>query len=293
MSICIGIFARDSGPSSIKSGNSARSTILWSVKIRKSLRLPPDGLRQRRRNLFGNCSLATILRFSSKYQLPLLRNHFHACHALIERPQLSITPIQPLVHLFPSFEECRRRVYMSATIADDSSIVRTFDADSETVKKPIVPETLAGVGERMILVPSLTKIAGNSDRTMAQKAAESVAANAGVVVLVPSEGAANRWSSVARLMIKTQVEQAVEGLVTGADRGPFVFANRYDGIDLNGEACRLLVMDGLPKGANTYELFRSQGRHKEQVRSILASPKRWNRAWVGQRVVLETTVWFF
>jgi hypothetical protein len=54
-----------------------------------------------------------------RYQLPLLRDHFHACHALISARDFSITAIQPLTHLLPSFSDCRRRVYMSATIADD------------------------------------------------------------------------------------------------------------------------------------------------------------------------------
>jgi replicative superfamily II helicase len=44
----------------------------------------------------------------------------------------------------------------------------------------------------------------------------------------------------------------------GRRPGPFVFANRYDGMDLVGNACRVLIMDGLPRGANTYELFRAE-----------------------------------
>jgi replicative superfamily II helicase len=192
-----------------------------------------------------------------KYELPFLRNCFHACHALISTRDFSITSIQPLMHLMPSFAECPRRIFMSATIADDSSIVRTFAADGDHVKEPIVPETLAGVGERMILAPSLTKISA-TDRVVAQNAAKAITATAGAVALVPSEPAANRWSGHAQLMMGSDVESAVSDLVSGSHHGPYVFANRYDGIDLNGDACRLLVLDGLPRGANTYDLYRSQ-----------------------------------
>src|ERR1019366_3571175 len=38
--------------------------------------------------------------------------------------------------------------------------------------------------------------------------------------------------------------------------GPLVLASRYDGIDLPGDACRVLIMSGLPKGTTDYELFR-------------------------------------
>jgi len=193
-----------------------------------------------------------------RYQLPLLRNNFDACHALISSREFSITPIQPLVHLLPTFDDCRRRVYMSATIADDSSIIRTFDANPNAIQKPIVPETLAGVGERMILGPALTKVPERDDLRIARELAVSIVRSAGVVVLVPSEKAAERWKNVGRLMMGNRVEEAVQHLVLGADRGPFVFANRYDGIDLVGDACRLLILDGLPRGANNYELLRAE-----------------------------------
>lgn len=193
-----------------------------------------------------------------KYQLPLLRNHFEACHALISSRDVSITPIQPLIHLFPSFDDCRRRVYMSATIADDSSIIRTFDASPEAIRNAIVPDTLAGVGERMILAPGLTKLNNRDDLKLARKLAHTLAKQVGVVILVPSEKAAERWEGTATLMIGDRVEKAVAELVSGKQRGPFVFANRYDGIDLVGDACRLLIVDGLPRGANTYELFRAE-----------------------------------
>ena len=44
---------------------------------------------------------------------------------------------------------------MSATIADDSSIVRTFAAAAQAVEQPLMSKSLAGVSERMILVPEL------------------------------------------------------------------------------------------------------------------------------------------
>jgi replicative superfamily II helicase len=193
-----------------------------------------------------------------RYELPLLRDHFSACHALISARDIYITPIQPLVHLLPTFEDCRRRVYMSATIADDSSIIRTFDANPKSVGEPIIPDTLAGVGERMILAPALTKIGDLDDSGIVSKLATTVAKQAGVVILVPSEKAAERWSGAATLRMGNKVDAAVSDLVSGSSHGPFVFPNRYDGIDLVGNACRLLILDGLPKGANSYELFRAE-----------------------------------
>jgi replicative superfamily II helicase len=94
---------------------------------------------------------------ADKYALiwPLLRDQLHLCHALISRNAFTVTPILPLVNTFPTFFDASRRIYMSATIADDSDIVRTFDAAPEAVQKPLTSRSLAGVSERMILIPDL------------------------------------------------------------------------------------------------------------------------------------------
>ncbi len=48
---------------------------------------------------------------------------------------------------------------MSATIADDSEIVHTFDAQEASVRKPLTSRSLAGISERMILIPDLMPFA--------------------------------------------------------------------------------------------------------------------------------------
>ena len=52
--------------------------------------------------------------------------------------------------------------------------------------------------------------------------------------------------------------------------GPLVLANRYDGIDLVGNACRLLVMDDLPQGTTNYDVFRMNAVAGAAVNSLLA-----------------------
>jgi replicative superfamily II helicase len=82
--------------------------------------------------------------------------------------------------------------------------------------------------------------------------------NVGTVILVPSGPAAEPWKAIAELPESTsEVAEAVRKLQAGESRGPFVFANRYDGIDLPGDACRLLIMAGLPKGMGEYDLYRA------------------------------------
>ena len=193
-----------------------------------------------------------------KFKLPLLRDHFDSCHGLVSAGNFTVTPFHPLVGMFPTFADCGRRVYMSATIADDSSIVRTFDANPKSVSRPIVPTSLAGVGERMILIPDLIKFRKTEPIDVVKSIVKTVAKKKGVVILAPSEKSTEQWSDVATFASGEGVARAVDELLTGQSTGPWVFANRYDGMDLIGDACRVLVLYGLPRGVNAYDRFRAQ-----------------------------------
>lgn len=67
-----------------------------------------------------------------------------------------------------------------------------------------------------------------------------------VVIIVPSLYRANYWSDTADLVLNAS------NLYGGVDKlkkghvGLAVLVNKYDGVDLPGDACRLLVIDGFP-----------------------------------------------
>jgi len=190
---------------------------------------------------------------------PLLRDNLHLCHALISRNAFTITPVLPLVNEFPTFSDSPRRIYMSATIADDSEIVRTFDADPRFVGNALTSRSLAGISERMILIPDLMPFSFETIEavsTLLEWTAEK--RNLGAAVLVQSNNAAKRWEKVATFATKSEdVDHLVRQLQDRETNGPVVLANRYDGIDLPGDSCRLLVIEGLPAGTTDYELMRA------------------------------------
>lgn len=193
-----------------------------------------------------------------KFPWPLLRDSFRLCHALISGRDLCITPMYPMVDMFPTFANCPRRIYMSATLADDSSIVRTFDAAANSVAKPISATSLAGVGERMILAPELMILSNDERQGLLKRLAAWVSENyGGVVIITPSRNQADTWQDAAEVVQGDDVAACVTALVEGTSNGPYAFPNRYDGIDLPGDSCRLLILDGLPRGTSSYDLYRA------------------------------------
>ena len=196
---------------------------------------------------------------SHAFVWPLLRDRLHLCHALISRTAFTITALLPLVNAFPTFAEAPRRIYMSATISDDSDLVRTFDAEPEAIPRALTSRSLAGISERMILIPSLMSFSFDAKEAVKKLAAWTAqTCRVGVVILVPSDKAATTWTEPATVAKGSPaVARLVSALQSGVTRGPAVFANRYDGIDLPSDSCRLLVMDGLPIGTSDYERFRA------------------------------------
>ncbi|MEQ9552958.1 MAG: DEAD/DEAH box helicase family protein [Coleofasciculus sp. G3-WIS-01] len=190
---------------------------------------------------------------------PFIRDAFDYCHCLISSRAFVITPIFPLVDMIPTFADCPRRIFMSATISDDSAIVRTFDAQQGSIAEPITSDSLAGVSERMILVPEWMQFSKKDDipktlRGLAKSIAEDN--NVGTVILVPSDSSAQAWKDDAELANSSpKVTELVKKLQDGELRGPVTFANRYDGMDFPGSACRLLILSGLPRGSSEYDSY--------------------------------------
>ncbi len=205
--------------------------------------------------------IADILRPLDSFEWPFLRDELRNCHCFIGRNSVSIVPIFPTVDLLPSFANASRRVYMSATLADDTALAATFGLSKDVVENAITSKSLASIGERMILVPGFNNALadGQLRTTIAELATNLCNQQLGVVFLTPSTSALKEWKSVVtrRPDNPDDVEVAIHDLQTGTDRTPLALANRYDGIDLAHDACRLLIMDGLPQGRNAYESYRA------------------------------------
>ncbi|MCH3965733.1 MAG: DEAD/DEAH box helicase family protein [Clostridium sp.] len=206
-----------------------------------------------------------------KFQWKLLRDNLKYCHCLIDTKEISITPIYPLVNLFPTFINCKKRIYMSATLANDSTIITTFDADYNSVLNPIEVDSNVSMGERMILAPALMNI--NADiKQLVKDLCKVISEKYGVIILTPSSIASNQWTEIGEFAAKSaEVLAQVEKMTKHDSKGPFIWANRYDGIDLPADTCRLLIMAGKPGVMNAYDRYIASVLNGSQlINSIVA-----------------------
>ncbi|KAB1118474.1 DEAD/DEAH box helicase [Micromonospora aurantiaca] len=187
-----------------------------------------------------------------EWSWPLISDILPWCQAVVTADDIEIMPPCPPIEKIPSFAQARRRIYLTATLADDSVLVTHFDADKDSIATSIFPDSAADLGDRLILAPEELNPDISHDDVRAMAA--SIAQNCNVVVLVPSKRQAALWTSEATLIVSKadDISGAVERLTAG-HVGLVVIINRYDGIDLPDEACRLLIIDNLPLAYGGFE----------------------------------------
>ena len=119
---------------------------------------------------------------------------------------------------------------------------------------------------------ALMKLGGTAILPMVKNIAKKLVENErGAAILSPSGVAAKEWEDIAEHPETTKaVSERVAAMQGGETYGPLVLANRYDGIDLAGNACRFLVMDNLPQGTTNYDVFRMNVVADAAVNSLLA-----------------------
>ncbi|MGP3974458.1 DEAD/DEAH box helicase [Streptomyces sp. 8N114] len=188
---------------------------------------------------------------------PLLAEVLHLCTATATSKAIEIRPSCTPIDRIPSFVRAHRRVYLTATLADDSALVTDFDANSKLVAKPVTPGSASDLGERMILAPRALNpdLDNEAVRVLARQFADGDQDGDGVpetdpvnvVVLVPSAPAAAAWERYAdRTWWVGDLEAGVKEL-QGGHVGLVVLVNKYDGVNLPAGACRLLILDGVPR----------------------------------------------
>lgn len=192
----------------------------------------------------------------ASYRWRMLRNHLAACQIYLSASEILIRPLIPPTWAHAPFAGAKQRIFMSATLGGGGDLERLSGRSSIT-RLP-VPEgwDRQGIGRRFFIFPE--KSLDEADvlslrRTLMREAGRSL-------VLTPSDRAAEAVKEDCEGTLKFPVFSGSDledrkNEFTGAAKAVAVVANRYDGIDLPDDDCRLLFVEGLPRAANLQERF--------------------------------------
>jgi len=154
---------------------------------------------------------------------------------------------------------------MSATVTDDSFLVRGLRLEPATIRNPLTFKKEKWSGEKMILIPSL--IDETLNRSIAVKAfAAPKSKQYGIVALTPSFAGSKDWEGYgATIAVKSTINAQIDQLRKGNFQNTLVIVNRYDGIDLPDDTCRVLVFDSKPYSEKLADRYAEGCRSSSEV----------------------------
>jgi replicative superfamily II helicase len=182
-----------------------------------------------------------------KYAWPLIKDDLIDCQCIISGLRLEITPNIESINKFATFTKARHRIFMSATVNDDSAFIKTLGVSKKTILNPLAINNEKWSGEKMILIPSLISSQLKRETIVSLMGKSNNQRKYGSVVLTPSFNRTEDWKSYGSSIADSKtINHEISKLKNKDFSKTLVIANRYDGIDLPDHTCRILIMDSLP-----------------------------------------------
>jgi hypothetical protein len=179
--------------------------------------------------------------------LPLLQDIIDCCTAYISGTNIEIVPDYSLISRFGSFCNAGQRIMMSATTQDDSFFIKGLGLSKDAILSPITSQKQKWSGEKMILFPSLVSEKLNDEYIRMAFSVPNKNRKYGIAILVPSYLDGEYYSHKGAIVAnRSNLQDILENLKGGVYEQTVVFVNRYDGIDLADNRCRILLIDSLP-----------------------------------------------
>lgn len=200
-------------------------------------------------------------RNSVKFAWPLLRNMLRHCQRVISGTSIEIEPHVAPLEVFGSYWKAKHRIFMSATVTDDAFLIKGLQLESQAILGPLGYDSERWSGEKMVLLPSM--IDDDLDRTklVAAFAPPGSTRKFGVVALGTAFAKTGDWEAYgARVATKDTVWNDIDALRKGSYSKTLVLVNRYDGIDLPDDSCRILLFDGKPFSESLVDAYQESCR---------------------------------
>lgn len=206
-----------------------------------------------------------------KFVWPLLKDELRDCQCYISSRGLEISPYLAPLRKFGTYTRAKHRIFMSATVTDDSFLVRDLRLPAAAITRPLTVANEKWSGEKMILIPSLIDESLTRSKIVATFAPPK-ARPYGCVALTPSFAGTKDWAAYgARVASTEDINEEVDKLRQRSFGITLVFANRYDGIDLPDDTCRLLIFDSKPYGETYADRYAESCRVASEVTATRAA----------------------
>ncbi len=204
-----------------------------------------------------------------KFAWPVIKDILSRCHCVFSGRAVEIAPYLHPLEQFGSYFKAKHRVFMSATITDDAFLVKGLRLAPETILNPLQCADEKWSGEKMILIPSLIHESMDRPYVVAGFGKPHEKMKSGIVTLVPSTNGSADWKKYGSTVAdRNSITAEVAKLRSGNFERTLVIVNRYDGIDLPDETCRILIVDSKPYSECLADVYEESCRSESDVSAI-------------------------
>ncbi len=181
-------------------------------------------------------------------------NALARCLMYVSWSEILLRPLIPPTLAHSAFRDAEQRVYMSATLGSAGELERAFGVPQIDRVQLGSPDE-GGFGRRFFVLPNASHPPDVADGIV--RAAIDMAGR--VAIVTPSFAEAEEVTDAClpenmEVWTAEDIEEGLEPFVS-EERAALLLANRYDGIDLPGDDCRLVVLSGLPANTHLQERF--------------------------------------
>lgn len=146
--------------------------------------------------------------------------------------------------------------------------------DAKAVKNPLIYNNEKWSGEKMILIPSLIDSSLDRRPIINEFAKKDPKRRAGIVVITPSFPVSNTYEQCGSIVAnKDKIFEEINKLKDNQYSNTVVLVNRYDGIDLPDNCCRILIIDSIPYASSLIENYEEECRSNSDQINIKIAQK--------------------
>lgn len=194
-----------------------------------------------------------------KYVWPTVREHLGRCGVLIGPSGIEIRPYHPPTALNSWYSRARQRIYLSATLGSMDDLQRRVGSGPVARLVTAQPLPPGATGERrLVLNPSSEQ--PFDQNVLGWALAQAQAAGGRAAWLCASHAEADALQGILTtygvpVFRLRPGDDAKVDTWSQAANGHLITAGRYDGLDLAGDVCKLVIITTVPQASSEFERF--------------------------------------
>lgn len=194
-----------------------------------------------------------------KFNYPLIEDNLELCRCFFNSEFLEIIPMSIAIEKIKSFQNAKHRIFLSATLPDLTVFCSILNISEKEIKQSLItPEKAYDIGERLVVFPQYLNYK-LSDDSIVEKII-NLPNNINTLIIVPSVSRSRYWEKKLgnkdyQILEKDTIREGIDNIRSKKFTGITIIINKYDGIDLPNDECRLVVIDKLPNIKDSWDKY--------------------------------------